>query len=630
METLADVLAPGIDIGSQQDRDKVEHAFGRIKIAATSKPTDLSKMFEALKTLSKAHTDGELQKIANVLEEVAPALTIALQWHYKQENDLKLRFKAEASLWLDTSLIQHCPLCESELLTAQQKQLAEELAGLKENADAAKKSLEDVCNGILAKISNSIPKIVQPKMQQLLTADIKQALLDDINNSFINSPSFAILDGAKKLLALEIQNEWPLLQSFSLLVHETNTSNEPKCAQAVRNKIQEASQLLSLAEWWHANRSAYWGFWKKSIGQPPTDGNELEFPDSVLGIHLKELNRSLTSAKPYDETAKAIKSAIEKEAKWKEINTHQLTRQAIADALAPLASLVIFVNAETSRSIDMLSTRIGNVLKRIHLHERLEYKDTAFVRESARKSTVNVHGTLKGDFKIDATLVANTSWLRAILWAFIYSLREEIVAALGYNPFPLIVMDDPQVTFDPRNEGLWATEIVRLSNSTDSDMAQVILTTHETSFFKTLVEINSDFSGRHGRIVSVTDELGVPHIDDDTHIQRLWKSAKKNNDDQIARDFIEELRIFLETTLRYLLRGEGASVRGELLSNLIQHLKRLADSGEQPFCRSAIKTLANHLSGETTRIKKIQDAHHRRTQGVPDAEDIYEQLWKDL
>jgi hypothetical protein len=630
METLTDVLAPGIDIGSQQDRDKVEHAFGRIRILATAKPTDLSKMFEALATLNKAHSAGELQKLSNVLEEVTPALTTALQWHHKQESDLKLRFKAEASLWLESTSPQHCPLCENEFLTEQQIKLADELAGLKEHADAAKKSLEDACNAILTKISSSIPPIVQPKLQQLLLADIKQALLDDINNSFIKSPPFAILEGAKKLLALEIQNKWPSLQSYSPQAHQTSTTNEPKCAQVARRRIQEANQLLSLAEWWHLNRAAYWDFWKKAIGQPSTNGNEFEFPDSVLGSHLKELNRSLTSARPYDETAKAIKSAIEKEAKWKEINTHQKTRQAIADALAPLASLVIFVNAETSRSIDMLSNRIGNVLKRIHLHERLEYKDTAFVRESARKSTVNVHGTLKGDFKIDATLVANTSWIRAILWAFIYSLREEIVAALGYNPFPLIVMDDPQVTFDPRNEGLWATEIVRLTNSSDPDMAQVILTTHETSFFKTLVQINLDFSGRHGRIVSVTDELGVPHIDDDTHIQRLWTKAKKYNDDQTAHDFIIELRTFLETTLRYLLRGEGASVRGELLSNLIQHLKRLADSGEQPFCRPAIKALANRLNGETTRIKKIQDAHHRRGQGVPDAEDIYENLWEDL
>lgn len=630
METLADVLTPDIDLGSQHDRDKVELAFGRIKISSTSKPTELSKMFEALASLSKAHTTGELQKITDVLAEVAPILTNALHWHHKQESDLKLRFKAEASLWFEISSPQHCPLCEGELLTEQQRVLAAELADLKEHADAAKKDLEDVCNGILAKISKSIPPSIQSKMQQLQVVDIKQSLLDDINNNFINSPSLTILKGAKDLLSTEIQNGWASLPSFLYQTSEVNTANEPKYAKSVREEMQKINRLLALADWWQINKSAYWDFWKKAIGQPSTNGNEFEFPDSTLGNHLKELGRSLTSAKPYDETAKALKNAIEKEAKWREINSHQKIRQAIADAIAPLASLVPFVNVETSRAINTLSSRIGAVLKRIHLHERLEYKDTAFIRGSARKSTVNVHGTLKGDFKIDATLVANTSWLRAILWAFIFSLREEIVAALGYNPFPLMVMDDPQVTFDPRNEHLWAAEIVRLSNSTNLDMAQIILTTHETSFFKTLVEINSDFSGRHGRIVSLTDELGVPHIEDDTYINRLWVAAKKKNDDQIAYIFIQELRVFLETTLRYLLRGEGASVRGELLSPLIQHLKRLADSGEQPFCRPAIKRLADLLSGETTRVKKIQDAHHRKGQSFPDAEDIHDNLWKNL
>lgn len=630
MGTLVDDLATNIDIGSQQDRDKVKQAVERVKIAITSKPTDLSNIFEALASLTQAHTSGELNTITDVLEEADSVLTTALQWHIKQEEDIKLRFKAEASLWFELSEPQHCPLCEEELNTSQQKSLAKELVELKENADEAKKRLEDVCNGVLTKITSSIPQTVQTKMSYLLAPDIKKSLLDDINSNFIDSPPFAVLDGAKNLLDKEMQSEWPSLPSFTSQIPSSNASNEPRCAQTVRGKIQQINYLLILAEWWLANRPAYWGFWKKIIGQPVSNGEEFSFPDSVLGKHLEELDGSLASAKPYDETARALKNAIEKETKWREINSHQKIRQGIADAIAPLALLSVFVNAETSRSIDALSSRIGAVLKRIHLHERLEYKDTAFVRENARKSTVNVHGGLKGDFKIDATLVANTSWLRAILWAFVFSLREEIVAALGFNPFPLIVMDDPQVTFDPRNEHLWAAEIVRLSNSTDPDVAQIIVTTHETSFFKTLVEVNRDFSGRHGRIVSVTDELGVPHIDDDTHIERLWKNAKKNNDDQVARTFIEELRIFLESILRYLLWGQGASVRRELLSPLIQHLKRLSDLGDQPFCQPAIKKLANRLSRESTKVGKIQDQHHRHTQGLPDAIDIYEGLWEDL
>lgn len=630
MVTLVDVLAANIDIGTQQGRDKVKQAVERVKTAIISNPIVLSKMFEALASLTKAHTSRELNKTADVLKEADPALTTALQWHRKQEEDIKLRFKAEASLWFEVSTTPHCPLCEGELLSVQQQSLTKELAALKENADAAKKSLEDVCNGILTKITNSIPQTVQAKMSQLLVPDIKKSLLDDINSNFTNSISFVVLEGAKKLLEMEIQSEWASLPSVSSQMPSTSTSNEPQCIQVVRSKIQQAHHLLLLAKWWSANKSAYWNFWKKLIGQPALDGAEFLFPDSVLGNHLKELDRSLTSAKPYDETAQALKNAIEKEAKWREINSHQKTRQEIADAIAPLALLVIYVNAETSRSIDALSNRIGAVLKRIHLHDRLGYKDTAFVRESARKSTVNIHGALKGDFKIDATLIANTSWLRAILWAFVFSLREEIVTALGFNPFPLIVMDDPQVTFDPRNEHLWAAEIVRLSNSANPDMAQLIVTTHETSFFKTLVEVNRDFIGRHGRIVSVTDELGVPHIDDDTHIERLWKNAKKNNDDLIARSFIEALRVFLESTLRYILRGEGALVRRELLSPLIQRLKRLSDSGAQPFCMPAIKDLANRLSSEKTRVSKIQDAHHRHTQGLPDAEDIYVELWENL
>ena len=37
--------------------------------------------------------------------------------------------------------------------------------------------------------------------------------------------------------------------------------------------------------------------------------------------------------------------------------------------------------------------------------------------------------------RIDAALVANTSWLRAILWAFVLALRDQTIEALRRKSF---------------------------------------------------------------------------------------------------------------------------------------------------------------------------------------------------
>jgi len=471
MGALVDDLASNINVDTQQGRDRVKQAVERIKADITKKPTDLSPMFGALATLSEAQKNNELVAINSVLESVESELQLAMKWHKKQLDDSKLQLKAEAALLAATAELSHCPLCEGELQTPEQKALATELSELKENAEAAKKKLSDVCNTVSTKITNAIPRSLQPKLTQLEIPDIKSALLVDIRSSFVDSSSFSVVEGLKKLLEAEIEEKWEALPSYQSGTSEVSNSDEPQCVQEVRQKANQVARILSVAEWWAGSRAEYWNFWKGVIGQPLADSNDLAFPDSVIGERLEVISRSLSTAKPFDETAKALKNAIEKEGKWREINEQQKMRENIAKAIEPLALLVPFVNTETSRSIDSLSSRIGDVLRRIHLHERLDYKDTAFVK--GRKSTVNVHGSFNGgDFKIDATLVANTSWLRAILWAFIFSLREEIVTALGFNPFPLIVMDDPQVTFDPKNERLWATEIVRLSNSSEADQAQ--------------------------------------------------------------------------------------------------------------------------------------------------------------
>ena len=200
-----------------------------------------------------------------------------------------------------------------------------------------------------------------------------------------------------------------------------------------------------------------------------------------------------------------------------DINTEQKTREAIAKALEPLKALKNLVDAETHRTIQSLSGRVGAILYDIRLKDRFDFENTEL-----NKREVTVHGRFGEDYKIDAQLVANASWLRAILWAFIFAMREEAIEAHGCCTFPLVVLDDPQLTFDPKNKRKWAEKIVNLANADPSrvDSAQLFLSTHERQFFDIVTGANG-FSGEKGMIAR-------PHGD-------VWRSANIEWDETRAR-----------------------------------------------------------------------------------------------
>jgi len=66
-------------------------------------------------------------------------------------------------------------------------------------------------------------------------------------------------------------------------------------------------------------------------------------------------------------------------------------------------------------------------LGEILIAEQLQYQRTAL----DRKEGLIVQAGSSPDLRIDATLVANTSWLRAVLWSFVFALREEAVEHFG-------------------------------------------------------------------------------------------------------------------------------------------------------------------------------------------------------
>ena len=242
-----------------------------------------------------------------------------------------------------------------------------------------------------------------------------------------------------------------------------------------------------------------------------------------------------------------------------------------------------------------------------------------------------VHGSFTEGMKIDALLVANRSWLRAILWAFVFALRETTVEAMGVNPFPLLLLDDPQTTFDPRNKRNWAKELARLAGlqADEPHNAQIFLTTYERQFFTFVTELES-LDGQQGLIAAVNAVSRKVTIVSGNVLERLYREAEERNDDACARNYIRQVRIYIDELLKYMFRGEGPHIAESNLKKLRNELKRLREELHvAPFTRRPFGDLLNVLSGGEKGIKLINEPPHvdDETIGIAQAKDVQD-FWE--
>ena len=182
--------------------------------------------------------------------------------------------------------------------------------------------------------------------------------------------------------------------------------------------------MCRLAEW-HEAQGKRWSDWWVNL-------TPVEDADGSLSSHLRRLSKSLTEAEPYRIGADAMRLAWVQGTTAAAIEKEQQTRQEIANDLAPLKQLGNLAEAQARNAITELSGRISAIHSATYIADRLKFRGASL----DKKTGLVVRGELGENMRIDATLIANTSWLRAILWAFIHALREEAVeqiAAVMYS-----------------------------------------------------------------------------------------------------------------------------------------------------------------------------------------------------
>jgi hypothetical protein len=622
LETLKSEIPATLDTATTEGRNIVKTAVASARGLVTQGAKAIP-LFQTWKALTDAASDADFAALPTVLETAKASLKKGMEWHVRQTADSKLRLKALAaqSFVPVKNADSDCPLCTSPLDDEKKRALANELEELKSNANAAERKIADVCRNIQETVTAKVPVAIRNARTVIDKMDPAGAYADATREKFVTDEPFSnILTGLAASAGKLIDSQKGGLPHFSYAEFKP-TEGEPEPVARLHREIYMLERLIALVEWWKTARVAFGDTWNTLIGKKQDDGT---FPvDSIEG-KLAVLEQALGHARPLDDLSKHLTNASAAATTWVQIDAVQKTRQAIKEALEPLKALRTLVAAETASSIAALSGAIDAICKRISLRERLAYKEAVIGRKE-----VSVTGSFSPGMRIDAALVANTSWLRAILWSFVFAVREETLSAMGFNPLPLVVLDDPQSTFDPRNKRKWAQELVRCANlpATELLRSQLIVTTHERNFYQMLID-HEKFLAQQGLIGGVNKTSGVATVANGGELQRVYAEAKAKNDDSMARGYIRKVRIYCEDLVKFMLRSVSNQIPDMTLSQLREELKRLSKAHVAPFDRKAFEALIGALNESQKAIQYINEPAHKDDEsfGVAEA-DVVKEYW---
>lgn len=574
--------------------------------------------------------DSVAERMHDAIVAAEQAAAEALKMLERSENDDRFRLKAMAASWHAAhgdGDVAHCPLC-SELLKS--TTLQKELTDLRVAGEAATRTFEDNVRAILETLSEALPV----KLRAASLADLKV------------SPRVGLY-AALKATFTENSKYQSVLVAFGQLI--TNALETIPAADmedvpdkgfdhrvsSISEKISVAQNLLRRRSWFLDARSDWEDWWQQQVGvddagdQSAVGDKESQAGSAeTLTSHLDRLARATVTAEPYRLGAAALRKVWKSGKEAREIELELAIRQEVADAIEPLKSLGSLCESVVREAILDLSDRMEKILSRTLVSEKVKFQEAKY----GKKEGVTIRAEVSDNILIDATSIANASWLRAVLWAFIFSLREEAVEQLGVDAFPVMVLDDPQTTFDDEHRLRWSQQISSLQSG--DGKVQVLLVTHDQNFIE-LIKV----SGVEGRLALLSSAGGdVKHISiyDGALLEKLWQRAATSKLPEDARAYINAARIQVETVLRIMLRGEDADVNavgtGFVVGDSRAKLEWLNSKRRSPWDQPAINELTKALNKDVPAIKYLEMSHHAGSSNLAMAEaiDVHAHLKKAL
>lgn len=277
------------------------------------------------------------------------------------------------------------------------------------------------------------------------------------------------------------------------------------------------------------------------------------------------------------------------------------------------------------------------------LHGRAEYwRDQIYQSATTfaprpQESDMNAQGVIdiqvgRGKTRAPAQHVSNASALRAGLMGFYLAFREHVLKENG--GLMTLILDDPQDLLDYDNRQRLARALTKIA----ADGGQVIATTHDRSFARTLVaEGRKSNSVTHYSVHPVNDSRRT--LETSLAVEELDRKrlAFINNPDNAheAQDYANQARIYIEARLGDLFDdpaypAHSVHTKAPTLVPLYDRLRALVSTRSNELFRSPVlekfcNDSAMKSSAETRRVLN-QSHHDKESISYGDVEGIDDDL----
>lgn len=626
-EVISGDLSQNLDLTLPANQQAVAAAV----IAATQDTSDgicALEFWKTLKlTLDEIDENG-LAAIQAAVEQAKKEAAEVLAIFQQTQSDNRFQLKALAASWHASHAdgeLHNCPLCQKTL----QGDLRDQLIALQSAGEAASRTFGDNERAIVDKLTHSLPQKLRTIGMEILQGGPRDRLRSEIRAKFGANPKYS--GKLVKFVALveTALEEVPALEFTTA----SRPTFEPKL-QVIHAKIELIERLLGLRNWFSAARGDWQKWWDERVKVPASTDHldpwpgKADPPIESWTTHLNRLSEALAKAEPYRLGAAALRRAWKNGKAAREIEAELAVRQEVADAIEPLKLLGSLVESEVRSTIEGLADRMQSTLKRTLISDKVQFETARY----SKKEGVSVRAAVSENVLIDASLIVNASWMRAVLWAFIFAVREEAVEQLGADQFPVMVLDDPQATFDDQHRHRWSQQIASLQNGPGK--VQVILATHDHNFLDLI-----RYSGVTGRSVLLSaagKDTGHLSIFDGEQLEKLWAKAYNSKLDEDGRTYVSAARVQVETVLQIMLRGEEAGVAvvgdGFVIGKCRDKLEWLYNKGKPPWDKYSIANLVKALHKDLTAIKHMEMSHHASGVhlGMAEANDVRTHLRSKL
>ena len=624
-QALSKLAFEGFDPSESDHRRSVSNAVDQLHLDASrqNEPKNLPPVLKGITDLAQWVGKEELDGLKSALCKATIDLADAVKWADRQKEDTLLRLKAAAAVHFEDCDDPLCPLCKQSIKDARHLNLVEDLRTLTTDAEAAQTLIADACRRIEEDVKRAAENLVPETFMRIKRFAVKQNIQDQVRTTFVEASHVAdTLPGFAGIARDAVDEAFGAVQEveFGSELPEPEVDDDVARVWRFLNHLDDT---VKAAENWQQIGETFRDAWARLFSK---------VEEQSLFARILQLEGIVKGVEPFRSASEKVEQAMETATDYNKIVRRQAQREEIVEALKPLLKLRNLVNLTTRRTIDEVSDIAKEFHRKIYNLEVLTY-EKAEISEFRGKQLLSFQAKLGNDrnWRIDASLLANVSWMRGILWSFLFAIRKRAINRAGRCPFELMILDDPQITFDTRNMKGWVQFLGTSEGLRQHQPCQLLVTTHSRPFSLEMMAMPN--------IRMAAIETGQPWskpaqvVEGDFARVRFDKMIAENSDDR-ARSLIGDIRVLAETLLKHAIEPfEPTFVNQDeaTLGRIVGFITDRNAEKQPPYTYPVFGDLIGVKSTNPDLFNQLSEAHHTVSESITvrEAQKVYE-FWQQV